>query len=398
MQSDPFDHMHQLLGGYVTRGEIPGLVALVARGDDVHVDVTGSMAIGGPPMPRDAIFRIASMTKPIVAAGVMALIEDGKLALDEPVDHFLPELANRRVLRRVDSELDDTVPAERAIIVRDLLAYTLGYGILMLPPRTYPIQRATEALQLSQGIPGPQTAPPPDEWMRRFGTLPLMYQPGARWVYSTGSDLQAVLVARVSGRPLEDYLRERILDPLGMTDTGFAVPARNLDRLATSYVVDLKNNGLVLFDSPDGQWSTPPAFPSGAGGMISTADDFLAFAQMMQGRGARGAVRVLTERSVDQMTSGQLTPAQRTASNDFANYFVEHTYGFGVGIVTGHDDAGSPGTIGWDGGLGTTWRSDPTSHTITILLTQRSMTSPEPPPVFRDFWRSAAEAFATSVR
>ena len=328
----------------------------------------------------------------------MALIEDGKLSLEEPVDRLLPELANRRVLRRIDGELDETVAAVRPITVRDLLTYTLGFGILMLPPRSYPIQRATDDLELGQGIPNPQAAPPPDEWMRRLGTLPLMYQPGERWVYNTGSDIQAVLIARASGMPVESFLRARIFEPLGMRDTGFSVPASKRDRFTTSYVVDPLNKGLVVYDPPDGQWSTPPAFPSGGGGMVSTADDYLAFGEMILGRGARGTVRVLSEHAVDEMMRGQLTPSQRAASNDFVNYFVDHSWGYGMSIVTGHDDAGGPGTVGWDGGLGSAWRTDPVTNTVTILLTVRAWTSPTPPPVFRDFWRSAREAIALDRR
>jgi CubicO group peptidase (beta-lactamase class C family) len=391
-----FVHMHELMAGYVTRGEIAGLVALVAHKGNVHVEAIGSLALGDTrPVQRDSIFRIASMSKPVVAAAVMALVEDGKLTLDETVDRLLPELGNRRVLRRVDAELDDTAPAVRPITVRDLLTYTLGFGILMVAPRTYPIQRAIDDLRLGQGIPRPQTSPPPDEWMRRLGTLPLMYQPGARWVYSTGSDIQGVLIARASGQPLETFLRARIFEPLGMHDTGFSVPANKRDRFTASYVVDPLGKSLALFDAPGGEWSAPPNFPSGAGGMVSTVDDYLAFGEMMLGRGARGGVRVLTEQSVEQMTRGQLTAAQRAASNDFVNYFVEHDYGFGMSIVTGRDDAGAPGTFGWDGGLGTTWRTDPGTGTVTILLTQRAWTSPTPPPVCRDFWQSAREAIAS---
>jgi CubicO group peptidase (beta-lactamase class C family) len=390
-----FDHMHELLAGYITRKEIPGLVAAVAHDGDVHIDAIGSMALDDKrPMRRDSIFRIASMSKPVIAAGVMALVEDGTLTLDEPAQRRLPELANRRVLCRVDAELDETEPAVRPITIRDLLTYTWGFGIPFVAPRTYPIQRAMDDLQLNQGIPEPTKFPAPDEWMRRLGTLPLMYQPGARWMYNTGSDVQGVLIARASGMSLETYLRTRIFEPLGMQDTGFSVPSSKLDRLTTSYIVDPLKKGLAVFDPPNGQWSTPPAFPAGGGGMVSTAEDYLAFGEMILGRGTRGAVRVLSQQSVDEMTRGHLTSSQRAASNDFANYFVEHTWGYGMGIVTGHDGAGGPGTVGWDGGLGSAWRADPNTKTVTVLLTQRAMTSPAPPPVFRDFWRSVREGIA----
>jgi CubicO group peptidase (beta-lactamase class C family) len=296
------------------------------------------------------------------------------------------------VLRRIDSELDDTVPASRSITVRDLLAYTMGFGIVMAPPGTYPIQRATDDLKLGQGYPQPQTPPPPDEWMQRFGSLPLMAHPGARWLYNTGSDVLGVLIARAADRPFPSFLEERVFGPLGMVDTGFVVPAGKRNRFATSYMVDPLAKTLRVADAPDGQWSKPPAFPAGAAGLASTVDDFLALGEMILGRGKRGKVRVLSDQSVGEMTRDQLTPAQRAASNDFANLFVEHTWGLGGYIVTGRDPAGPPGTYGWDGGLGTAWRVQPSTNTVTILMTQRAWTSPVPPAVFRDFWTAAARS------
>lgn len=381
--------MREALEGHVTSGEIPGLVALVAQGERVQVEAIGVLAVGSSePMQRNTIFRVASMSKPVTAAAAMILVDDGKLRLDEPVERLLPELANRRVLTRIDAELDDTVPATRSITVRDLLAYTMGFGILMVRPGTYPIQRAVDDLKLGQGYPQPQTPPPPDEWMRRFGSLPLMAQPGARWIYNTGSDVAGVLIARASGQPFASFLEERLFGPLGMVDTAFVVPAEKRARFATSYMVDPLGKKLVVADPPDGQWSTPPAFPAGAAGLASTVDDYRAFGEMILGRGKRGKVRVLSEQAVAEMTRDQLTSGQRAASNDFANLFVDHTWGLGGSIVTGRDAAGPPGTFGWDGGLGTAWRVEPATKRITVLMTQRAWTSPVPPPVFRDFWRS----------
>jgi len=197
----------------------------------VVVDTVGVAAIGGEaPMRRDTIFRIASMTKVVTATAVMMLVEEGKLALDAPAERWLPELANRRVLRRVGGPLDDTVPADRAITVRDLLTFTLGFGMSF--DETSPIERAIAELQLVNGQPVPMTPHAPDEWMARFGTLPLMHQPGERWMYNTGSLLQGVLVRRASGQDFDAFVRERIFAPLGMHDTGFFVPPHKLDRFA----------------------------------------------------------------------------------------------------------------------------------------------------------------------
>jgi len=383
--------MHDVMAGYVERGEVPGIVTAVSRRGDAHVDAIGTKAVGGgAPVARDTIVRIASMTKPIIAVATLILVEECVLRLDEPVDRLLPELAGRRVLRALDAALDDTVPAQRPITVRDLLTFRMGFGIVMAPPDTYPIQRAMTELLLGQGPPGAST-PPPDEWLRRLGTLPLMYQPGERWVYHTGSDVLGVLIARAAGQPLEAFLRERIFEPLGMRDTGFSVPAAGLDRLATSYWTNPQTRALDLYDdAKTGQWSRPPAFPSGGGGLVSTVDDYMAFGQMMLNVGRHERTRILSRASIETMTTDQLTPAQKAVSGLINDYFDSHGWGFGVAMVTRRTDvAGSIGSFGWDGGLGTSWRSDPREEMVGILLTQASWTSPNPPNVALDFWTSA---------
>src|SRR6266699_2275595 len=222
--------MHDVMAGYVERGEVPGLVTLVSRRGEVHIDAIGTRAIAdGTPMRRDTIFRISSMTKPITAVATMILVEECKVRLDEPVDRWLPELAERQVLKRLDGPLDDTVPANRSITVRDLLTFRMGFGQMMAPPDAYPILKAANEQQIGMGPPSPSQMPAPDEWMRRLGTLPLMHQPGERWMYNTGSDVLGVLIARASGQQLEAFLRERIFEPLGMKDTGFSVPEASLD-------------------------------------------------------------------------------------------------------------------------------------------------------------------------
>jgi CubicO group peptidase (beta-lactamase class C family) len=342
---------------------------------------------------RDTIFRIASLTKPIVAAAAMILVEECKLRLDEPVDRWLPELAARRVLRRLDGPLDDTVPANRPISLRDLLTLRMGFGYIV-ESGAYPIQQAANERQLLLGPPRPQTLPAPDEWIRRFATLPLMHQPGEKWMYDLGLDVLGVLIGRASGQPLETFLRERIFEPLGMKDTSFSVPAAMIDRLATSYWTSPETGALEVYDeATGGQWSRPPAFPSAAAGLVSTIDDYLAFGRMMLNKGKHGRERVLSRPSVETMTTDQLTPAQKAVSGLVGGYFDSHGWGFGVSIVTRREDvAGSVGQFGWDGGLGTSWRSDPREDMVTILMTQTAWTSPNPPDVCRDFWTSAFQA------
>ncbi len=384
--------MHNVMAGYVERGEVPGLVTLVSRRGEVHVDAIGMKAIEDPaPMRRDTIFRISSMTKPITAAATMILVEECKVRLDEPVDRLLPELAGRKVLKRLDGPLDDTVPAKRPITVRDLLTFRMGFGQMMAPPDAYPILKAASEQQIGMGPPSPSMLPAPDEWMRRLGRLPLMHQPGEKWMYNTGSDVLGVLIARASGQPLETFFHERIFEPLGMKDTGFSVPAPRLDRLATSYWTDPESGELRLYDDAEGgQWSRPPAFPSGAGGLVSTIDDYLAFGEMMLNQGKHGSERILSRLSVELMTTDQLTPEQKAVSGLVPGYFDSHGWGFGVSVVTRRDDvAAVPGRYGWDGGLGTSWYSDPREEMVIILMTQRAWTSPSPPDVCLDFWTLA---------
>ncbi len=385
--------MHDVMAGYVERGDVPGLVTLVSRRGEVHVDVIGAQAFADPaPMQRDTIFRISSMTKPIIAVATMILVEECKLRLDDLVDRWLPELAERQVLKRLDGPLDETVPAKRPITVRDLLTFRMGFGQMMASPDAYPILLAANEQQIGMGPPNPSAMPAPDEWMRRLGQLPLMHQPGEKWMYNTGSDVLGVLIARASNQPLETFLRERIFEPLGMKDTSFSVPEAALDRLATSYRTDPTSGKLTVYDEPrGGQWSRPPAFPSGAGGLVSTIDDYLSFGQMMLSQGKYGNERLLSRLSVELMTTDQLTPEQKAVSGLFPGFFDSQGWGFGVSVITRRDDiAAVPGRYGWDGGLGTSWYSDPREDMVIILMTQSAWASPSPPNVY--FWTLAYQA------
>ncbi len=219
-----------------------------------------------------------------------------------------------------------------------------------------------------------------------------MHQPGEQWMYNTGSDVLGVLIARASGQELPTFLRERLFEPLGMKDTGFSVPEASLDRLATSYWPDPTSGKLTVYDEPrGGQWSRPPAFPSGAGGLVSTIDDYLAFSQMMLSRGKHGGTRLLSRLSVELMTTDQLTPGQKAVSGLFPGFFDSLGWGFGVSVVTRRDVvAAVPGRYGWDGGLGTSWYSDPREEMVIILMTQCAWASPSPPNVY--FWTLAYQA------
>jgi len=378
--------LQDMLGSYVADGSLPGAVAILAGGGRDEVAVVGSAAVGGPPMARDSIFRLASITKPITAAAVMILIDDGRIALDDPVARWLPELADPKVVRTPASPVDDLVPAVRPITVLDLLAFSAGYGFAS--DFTLPAAQALFPVQKD----GREVAsfPPPDEWMAALARVPLLYQPGEAWLYDTCSTLQGVLIARVSGQPLPEFLAERVFEPLGMTDTGFHVPAAKLGRLTSSYRAG-PAGGLELADGPDGQWSTPPAFPLGNGGLAGTADDWLAFARMLLADGvAADGRRVLTTGSVRLMTTDHTTSAQR----EIGALFLEgQGWGFGGSVdIAAIDPWNKPGRYGWVGGTGTSAHIIPSAGTIAILLTQVAADSPVAPAWMRDFWRYAAGA------
>jgi CubicO group peptidase (beta-lactamase class C family) len=389
LSSARLGRMRDVMAGHVERGDVPGVVTLVSRRGEAHVDAIGVKAIGGDPIRRDTIFRIASMTKPIAAVATMILAEECRLRLDEPVDRLLPELADRKVLRRLDGPLDDTVPAKRPITVRDLLTMRMGFGFILEHSDQAPILRAASELQVMPGPPSPAAAPAPDEWIRRLGTLPLMRQPGERWMYPTAFSVLGVLIARAAGRPLETFLCERIFEPLGMRDTGFHVPAAKLDRLASAYAVNPDSGGIELYDGvEDSQWSRPPAFPDAEGGLVSTVDDYLAFGRMMLNKGRHGGERILSRPSVEAMTTDQVTSEQKAGAEPFLE--ANRGWGFGVSVITRRDDvAAVPGRFGWDGGLGTSWYSDPREKLVGILMTQ---VLGFPSRIDLDFWTSAYQA------
>jgi CubicO group peptidase (beta-lactamase class C family) len=379
--------LHDLLKAYVDEGKVPGAVGLVARGDTVEVRAVGTVDVeGSAPMARDSIFRIASISKPITAAAVMMLIEDGQIASDDPVDTWLPELAKPMVVRTPSSPVEDVVPAARPLTVADLLSSRAGWGF----PSDFTLPQVQALFEVQKDGREPQGFPAPDAWLADLSRIPLLYQPGEAWLYGTCSDLQGVLVSRVTGRSLPEFLAERVFEPLGMTDTAFEVPAAKRDRFTSSYRTAPDGQGLELADSPDGQWSRVPPFPSGGGGLVSTADDWLAFARLLLAGGtAAGGRRLLSRASVRQMTTNHLTRPQR----EIGALFMEgQGWGYGAQVdIAPTDPWNVPGRYGWTGGTGTTGHLVPATGTVTLLLTQVAMENPTPTPLMRDFWRHTAQ-------
>ena len=375
------NEMDEIVEAAVARGQVPGVVAAVARGDATYVKAAGVMAAGGAPMRPDTLFRISSMTKPITAAVVLSLVDDGLLDLNGPVEGLLPELAGRRVLRRPDGPLTDTVAAERPVTVRDLLTFTWGFGMqgaMFMAPEPWPIVTAVAERELASfGPPQPDTTPDPDTWMARLGELPLLAQPGERWLYSAGSQVLGVLAARAAGAPFEDVMRERVLAPLGMHDTAFH--AKDTSRLATAY--ENLVGQLTVTDPQDGQWSRPPRFPDGSGGLVSTAGDLLAFGAMLRSGGGP----VLKRATVAEMTRDQLTPAQRANVWPGFSFLDDRGWGYGVSVL---DD----GRYTWDGGFGTAWSNVPAQDLTVVVLTQRAADETGLPAVCDDVLAAARAA------
>jgi CubicO group peptidase (beta-lactamase class C family) len=328
----------------------------------------------------------------------MVLLDECRLRLDDLVDEWLPELADRQVLRRADGPLDDTVPARRPITVRDVLTSTFGLGV-DLTLMGSPIM--TAVLERSNYDPDAGPAPDRDEWMRRLGELPLSYQPGERWQYDLASDLLGVLVARVTGQSFESFLRERVFDPLGMKDTGFHVPADKIDRLPPVYFPDAESGAFHVWDEAEvGRWSRPPAFQSGGGGLVSTVDDYHAYLRMLLNHGTHEGERILSRPAVELMTTNRLTPEQNAARTALARDNVHLSFGqgqhggwgFGMAVRACRGDYAPVGQFGWDGGTGTSAYADPDNRLTGILLTQVGLSTPDPARLIHDFWTTLYQA------
>ncbi|MFL9990245.1 serine hydrolase [Paraburkholderia sediminicola] len=377
--------------GYVERGEVAGVVSLVwRRGEIGYFEPLGLRDEAAQlPMERDTLFRIASMTKPVTSAAILMLIEEDRLALDTPVSSWLPELAAPSVLRDPTGPLDETELLRAPITVLDLLTHRAGYAYHFTA--TGPLAEAYTAAFNGTEARGDASA-----WLGRMAGLPLMFQPGSRWHYGIATDILGVLIERVSGMRLGDFFRTRIFEPLGMRDTVFWVPDAQLARLATAYGVEPGTQRRVVEDHPSAsRWANPGRFQSGGGGLVSTAQDYLQFAQLLLGRGRVGSTRLLSHRSVDLMRSNFLTRDQRRVPAFGQVMWAGQGFGLGLSVV---DDPAqqlpfgyrSMGSFGWPGAYGTSWFADPVENLIGIMLIQRR--AGEPFPMSVDFERRVYDA------
>lgn len=381
--------MQESMSRYIKSGWAPGFVALISHHGYTHVETLGTMAFNSTePMRRDTIFRLASMTKPITAVATMILVEECRLRLDDSIEEWLPELKNRKVLRTIDSQLDDTVPSKRPITLRDLLTFRSGYGEIAFISPGCPLQKALmEArLPLTEWI-FPGTS---DEFMKRLGALPLACQPGEQWLYHMSAEILGVLISRISGQSLGQFMRQHIFEPLGMNDTGFYVPETKLDRLPTCYGTDMFSGKLTVLDEArGGQMATPPLFEAGAGGLVSTIDDMAAFGLMMLNNGTYNGERILSRPTIELMTMDHLSPEQKTISPFFPNFWEARGWGLGIGVTTKYHHPGEkPGRFGWDGAFGTSWFVDPEEELVGVLMIQRRPDTLDIPLITQDFWTS----------
>jgi len=349
----------------VEAGLLSGAVTCVwHRGEVLQVNEIGHRDVGaGLPMQRDTIFRIASMTKPVTVAAAMALAEEGKLALSDPVTRWLPELADMRVLVSPTGPLDDTVAAQRPITVDDLMTHRSGLAYSFSV--TGPIARAYAAVSLRQDQ---------DDWLAEVAQLPLVHQPGERLTYSHATEVLGIIVSRIVGKSLHDVLTERIFGPLGMVDTGFFVSPGQRERAATMYRLD--ENAELRDDAMGPIPVREPRFCQGGASLVSTADDYLRFARLLLGGGTVDGVRVLSADSVAAMRADRLTDDQRRHPFLGMPFWVGRGFGLNLSVVTDPVKSaqlfgpGGLGTFGWPGAYGTWWQADPANELILIYLIQ----------------------------
>ena len=349
----------------IDAGLLAGAVTLVWHaGRVVQVNELGHRDVqAGLPMQRDTVFRIASMTKPVTVAAAMTLLEQGRFALDDPVARWLPELSGLRVLIEPGSALDDTTGLRRPISFEDLMTHRAGFAYPF--SITGPLARAYGRLSFRQNE---------QRWLTELCELPLAHQPGARITYSHGTDVLGIALSRIADQPLHQLLAERIFEPLGMSDTGFALTLAQRRRMATMYAL---TDGDGLPDDVMGPPAiTPPEFCAGGAGLMSTADDYLQFARMLLGGGAVDGVRILSPESVHMMRTDRLTDEQKSHNFLGVPFWLGRGFGLSMSVVTDPSQSerffgpGGLGTFGWPGAFGTWWQADPANDVIVLYLIQ----------------------------
>lgn len=372
--TDLFARVGAEMRAAVRQMQFPGLVWSVTTGHDAGRRV----ALEAPgEVPEDALIRIASVTKPIAAAATLALAEDGVLALDDPVQRYVPAWGGRRVLATRNGALSETVPADRPTTVRDLLSMNFGLGYDVGAPEADALTAATAAAGLYSSWQAP--ALDPVTWAEEAAELPMAHHPGQGWLYQTSFDALTVVLQAATGQGFGEVLRERILGPLGMDETGYTVPEERLGRVPRHGFPDASRGSAEILPAGDRSLLGPPRFASAATGLVSTAADLMRFATLLLERGMGPHGRVLTEDAVHAMTTDTTTEAGR----EMGRGFLPDGYGWGLGLAID-----PRGRFGWDGGTGSSLWVDPSSGVAGVLLTTEGMGSPEPPAYLQRFWRA----------
>jgi CubicO group peptidase (beta-lactamase class C family) len=323
----------------------------------------------GAPMTKDAIFRDFSMTKPVTGVAMMILYEQGKWLPFDPIAKYIPEFAHLKVYKGTDAEgkmiLEDPVHPPT---MHELMTHTAGftYGFLGDTPvdKLYMSGKLIQSKSLQ-------------DFIEKLSNIPLLYQPGTRWVYSVSMDIQGYIVEKLSGQPLPEFMQQQIFKPLGMKDTAFFVPAEKRSRFVTLYRTDPQ--GQVVLEPPGGfggDYSAPPAMPSGGGGLVSTAEDYLRFAQMLGNGGELNGIRILAPASVRLMGSNHLAASLLTGQFGIGPHMMRPGFGYGYDCAVVFDPPEAdlpeaPGTFFWDGAAGTWFWIDPENDIVFVGMIQR---------------------------
>jgi CubicO group peptidase (beta-lactamase class C family) len=369
---NPHDVLESTLQKAVDAGEIPGAATLAWRNGEVHTTCAGWRDREADlPVERTTIFRLASMTKPITSLAALMLVEQGRIALTDPISRYAPEFSRMRVLRSPDARLDETAPAQRPITFDDLLTHRAGF--------TYADFHEGPIGQAYREVLGGEidSDVSPDAWVAGLATLPLIGQPGSAMYYGRSTDLLGLLIARIEGMPLGAVLKRLIFDPLGMRDTGFLVPREHRHRRAAAYGFDdagklmkLTEWGVTVAERPEEM-----RYESGGAGLWSTLDDYLKFARLFVQGGEVDGVRLLRPETLGLMANNRLTDSQRANSTLLGSkpFAVGRGFGMGVSVVMETDASdmmrrGNPGTVSWPGAYGAWWQADPKAGSVLIFL------------------------------
>ena len=357
---------------YLKSGRLPHAQLMVARdGDVVHFSSLGAARADGASLPENAIFRIASMTKPITSIAYMMLLEEGKTALDDPVSRMLPELENLGVYSGGGGGVPFVSRRAEPMRMVDLLRHTAGF--------TYGFQNRTnvDAAYRDAKLDALRTEQDNDQFIATLAGIPLEFEPGEAWNYSVATDVLGIVVARLSGMSLGEFFRTRIFDPLKMIDTAFHCPVEKLDRLTDAYVKHPKRGPVLNDPGEKSAWSTPPSFQSGGGGLVSTTADYHRFCTMLLNGGELDGARIVSPKTIQLMTANHLPGAADLTqmSHSLFSEAANAGAGFGLGFAVNIDPAhtlipGSRGEYYWGGMYSTAFFVDPVERLTMVFMTQ----------------------------